>query len=517
LIRRSGLLVPLFSLRSSRSWGIGEFSDLPVFASWLRAAGQALVQILPITELPETETSPYSALTAMALDPIFITLNDLEDFAAVGGEANLTAADGETLEGLRAKPRIRHREIRALKQRCLRRAFQHFQTSESVRDSARSHRFAAFCHDHRGWLDHYALFKALRLESAGRPWREWPEPLARRVAHALSLARARLGQEIAYQQYVQWIACEQWQAARLAAQPLQVFGDVPFMISGDSPDVWTRQAEFRFDGTVGVPPDAFSATGQDWGLPPWRWEVMAANDFTWMRARAARTAQLFDGFRLDHLVGLYRIYVRPLNHGIAPFFTPADEPTQVRLGEALVRCYLNSAAEIVAEDLGVVPDFVRDSLRRLQLPGCKVFRWEREWSKPSQPFIDPANYPDASMATTGTHDTEPLVIWWQSLSPLDQQQVLAIPTIARRRLTGSAAPESPIDAMVRAVLDARSALTILPLQDVFGWTDRINTPASVNDDNWSWVLPWPVDRWLDHPDLAARAVQLAAWTREAER
>src|SRR6185436_7821654 len=117
-----------------------------------------------------------------------------------------------------------------------------------------------------------------------------------------------------------------------------------------------------------------SETGQDWGLPPWRWDVMAQNDFAWMQRRARRTAALFDGFRLDHLVGLYRTFIRPLDTATRPFFAPSDEQQQRELGEKLVRLYLDCGSAVIAEDLGTVPDFVRASLRDLGVPGYKVFR-----------------------------------------------------------------------------------------------------------------------------------------------
>jgi 4-alpha-glucanotransferase len=312
---------------------------------------------------------------------------------------------------------------------------------------------------------------------------------------------------------VQWVAAEQWAAARNRSRPLAVFGDVPFMISADSPDVWTRQREFRFDATVGAPPDAFSEDGQDWGLPPWRWEVMAANDFEWMRHRARRTAALFDGFRLDHLVGLYRTYVRPLERSTKAFFSPPDETTQRQLGERLVRIYQDSGAEIVAEDLGTVPDFVHESLRKLRVPGFKVMQWERSWDEAGQPLIDPTRYPVNSVATSGTHDTEPLAAWWNAISDNERREMLSIPSVARYANTGTPA----LDAILRALLDANSTLAIVPLQDVFGWTDRINTPALVDETNWTWRLPWDVDRLDDVPEAREKVKRLAEWTLAAGR
>jgi 4-alpha-glucanotransferase len=522
--RRSGLLVPLFSLTSTSSWGVGEYLDLPRFAQWAAVAGQAFVQILPITEVPEAETSPYSALTAMALDPIYISLPALDDFQALGGEANLGAVDRAALDRLRAAPRVAHQEARRLKSRCLRRAFQRFE-HEGKTDPGRVERYAAFVTSEAWWLDDYVLFHALRTRFRLKPWWDWPERLKRRESAALEEAREGLEHEIAYLRYLQWVAAEQWADARRQSRPLQIFGDLPFMISADSPDVWTQQNEFRFDATVGVPPDAFSETGQDWGLPPWRWDVMAQDGYEWMERRARRTASLFDGFRLDHLVGLYRIYVRPLDPAVKPFFAPADEAQQQQVGERLVGIYRDTGAEIVAEDLGTVPDFVRRSLNRMGVPGFKVVRWERQWSAPGQPFIDPEDYPEMSVATTGTHDIEPLICWWETLPSEERALVLQMPSVQRYLSDARAAVEHPsgltsrevIDSLVRALLDSRSRIVIIPIQDIFGWRDRINTPARVDEENWTWRLPWRVDEMREIPDAIARAESLASWTKDAGR
>jgi 4-alpha-glucanotransferase len=522
--RASGVVVPLFSLTSTRSWGVGEFLDLPRFADWLAAAGQDVVQVLPLTEIPDDVTSPYSSLTAMALDPIYISLPALEDFTALGGESALAEEERADLDAAQHASRVEHTRVRGLKSRWLRRSFEHFVQHERLPISRRAQAFAAFTRDEGWWLDDYALFRALRDRYARRPWWRWPASLASRERTALDEARRTLAVEIDYRKYVQWVASVQWAEARRLASPLRIFGDLPFMISGDSPDVWTNQHAFRFDATVGVPPDAFSDTGQDWGLPPWRWDVMARTDFLWMRQRAQRTAGLFDGFRLDHLVGLYRTYIRPTDAGVKPFFAPPDEPTQLALGEHLVRIYVDSGAAIIAEDLGTVPGFVRASLARLGVPGFKVFRWEREWDAPGQPFIDPAEYPETSVATTGTHDTEPLSVWWETLSPELRSLVLEIPSLREYLLeepamlaTRAQLPPAALEACLRGVLAGRSALALFPLQDVFGWRARINTPAQIDDENWTWRLPWPVDRLDDESEAVERATLLAAWTKAAGR
>lgn len=489
--RQSGIAVPLFSLVSNRGWGIGEFIDLAEFAAWLVEAGQSAVQLLPIHEMPPIETSPYSAMTAMALDPIYLSVPDVPDFGALGGDEALDAADRAEIARLRQSPRIEYAAVRRMKERWLRRAFDRFLKMEVARGSPRAVRFDQFTATQAWWLDEYTLFRALHARHDEQPWTTWPEPLARFDAAAVGQARAALHSEITYRAYLQWLTHEQWSEARRRAWPVRVFGDLPFMISANSPDVWARQREFRFDATIGVPPDAFSETGQDWGLPPWRASVMSEWGFGWMRNRARRYAGLYDGYRIDHLVGLYRMYVRPIDKSRPAFFDPAEEPAQLQLGETLVHVLggTGGTPEVFAEDLGSIPAFVRESMVRLKLPGLKVLRWEKHWDREGQPPIDPATFPARSVATTGTHDIEPLAA------------------------TAEGASEEQRKAVLQSLLSAGSSLTLIPVQDLFGWTDRINTPAVVDDINWTWRLPWTVDTWLHHAGTVAHADELKAWTR----
>jgi 4-alpha-glucanotransferase len=290
-----------------------------------------------------------------------------------------------------------------------------------------------------------------------------------------------------------------------------LFGDLPFMVALDSADVWARQGEFRLDLSLGVPPDAFSDTGQNWHLPVYRWDVMERDGFEWLTSRARRNANLFDGYRVDHLVGFFRTFFHEPGGGSG--FTPAEEPAQVALGEHVLRVFLASGATVVAEDLGLVPDFVRAAMTRLGVPGCKVFRWERHWQQPGQPFVDPAEYPVRSMATTGTHDTEPLVTWWRD-APEDERAAAVSLPLVRERLGESVEVSPELTGAIRAALleavyASRSELVILPVQDVFGWADRINTPAVVDDVNWTWRLPWDVEQMSEEP----AAVEVASMLR----
>jgi|RhiMetdeSRZDD1v2_1073273.scaffolds.fasta_scaffold411602_1 4-alpha-glucanotransferase len=517
--RRAGTLVPLFSMASARSWGIGEIGDLELMTAWLSSAGQRLLQLLPITETSPDDPSPYGALSAMAIDPQYISLADMEDFAAIGGEERLDDGLRAALDRVRSSAAIDYRAVRELKQIALRRSFDHFLTTEWTSDSARATALRAFATENAWWLDDYVLFRALHARYEERAWTEWPQELRKRAPNAIENERRALANETLFRTYVQWIAGEQWHRARRRSNGVALFGDLPFMVNGDSADVWSRQDEFDQDGSVGVPPDAFSATGQDWGLPAYRWDVLRERDFDWLRVRARRMAQLFDGYRVDHLVGFYRTFVRPRgsDHGA---FTPGDERSQIALGEDVLSIFRSTEVEIVAEDLGTVPDFVRESLARARIPGYKVFRWERHWHTPGQPFRDPLEYPAASVATSGTHDTEPMTVWWAQAPVEERRAVLDTPPIHSRlsepertqALASSSLTETVRKALLEVLFASGANLLVLPIQDVFGWSDRINQPATVGDQNWTWRLPWPADRMSREPEAIAVAEQLRTWS-----
>jgi 4-alpha-glucanotransferase len=518
--RRAGLLIPLFSFPSTNSWGIGDIADIPRIARWLAAAGQRVLQLLPLNEMAPGQSSPYSAISAMAIDPIFISLSEVPDFQALGGEAALDASERERLEHARRARGIDHAAVRALKTAALRRAFDRFSDAEWHRASDRARAFARFLAEQAWWVEDYGLFRALHARDGERAWTEWPQDLQRREPAAIDRARRELAGEVRYWQYLQWLADTQWRNARAGAQGVALFGDLPFMVDGDSADVWARQQQFDLDASVGAPPDAFSATGQDWGMPVYRWDAIAADDFRWLRDRARRNADLFDGYRVDHLVGFYRTYARPKN-GDAPFFTPATEPEQLALGERLLGIFKEAGAEIIAEDLGTVPDIVRESLRRSGVPGFRVLRWERHWHTEGQPFRDLAEYPALSVATSGTHDTEPLVVWWEKTPADERRQVSSLATV-QRVTNGASITEAPYipavrDTLLEALFAAGSNLLLLPVQDVFGWHDRINEPATVGVANWRFKLPWPCDRLDEIPEARERQEKLRGWAERYER
>jgi 4-alpha-glucanotransferase len=514
--RRAGLLIPLFSCPSTASWGIGDIGDIEPVTAWMASAGLRILQLLPLNEMAPGQQSPYSAISAMAIDPVFISLPLVQEFADLGGEAGLSPEDRETLAQVRRSPRIAHQAVRKLKHRALRASFERFLEREWRRGGERDRALRAYVNEQAWWLEDYSLFRALHAREHERPWMEWPEELQRRDPPAIDRARRELADEVLFQQYLQWLAGTQWQHARQQTHGVALFGDLPFMVDSDSADVWVRQHQFRLDMSVGAPPDAFSATGQDWGMPVYNWDALAAEDYRWLRERARRSADLFDGYRVDHLVGFYRTYGRIKGGQAAEgCFTPADEPSQKALGETVLGMFHGAGAEIIAEDLGTVPDFVRASLTRLGVPGYRVFRWERQWHTDGQPFRDPSEYPSLSVAASGTHDTETMAAWWDAAPEQERRRISALPSV--QRITGGAdLAAHPFDHWIRDVLleilfASASDTLLVPVQDAFGWRDRINEPATVGEENWTYRLPWPVDTLADVTEARERKDRLRAW------
>lgn len=509
--RLAGVTVPLFSLRSPRSWGIGEIGDLPELARFARDAGLRLVQILPLGEISGGETSPYSALSAFGLDPLYLSMADLPDLA--GEDAGLGAAAALLLARAQGSKTVDYEAVRALKREAIGRAFARFREHEIDKDTERAKELAAFRAEHKEWLEDYVLFRALKDDHGGSAWWDWEAPLQKREPAALAEAGKRLEASVLAHTYTQWLAHAQWQKARAALKEMgvEIMGDLPFMVGRDSSDVWAHQDEFRDDHSVGVPPDPFSEEGQEWGLPPYFWEKMRESGYAWLRRRARYTASLYDRFRIDHLVGFYRTYMRPsaklrdeAGRLAKGFFDPPEEPAQIAHGEQVIGAMLDGAksagAQLVAEDLGVIPDFVRASLTKLGVPGYKVLIWEKD----DQVFRDPAGFPALSVACFGTHDTDSVVVWWEGLKPEERAAVLKLPLLAplAGKLGAEFTPEVH-SALVAQICASGSDLVLFLLQDVLGTKDRINTPGTTGPSNWTYRIPVTAPELAKQPRVAA--------------
>jgi 4-alpha-glucanotransferase len=234
-------------------------------------AGQRVLQLLPLNEMAPGQQSPYTAISAMAIDPIFISVPAVPDFQALGGEVAMSAADRSELAACARRRTSSTSRYDAEARRADGRV-RPFHGCGVARDTDARAMFKSFVSEQAWWVEPYALFRAIHAQRDERPWTEWPVELQRLEPVAIDSARRELARQVRFYQYLQWLAATQWQEARRAARDATVglFGDLPFMVDGDSADVWARQRQFRFDCSTGAPPDAFSATGQDWGVPLYR-------------------------------------------------------------------------------------------------------------------------------------------------------------------------------------------------------------------------------------------------------
>jgi 4-alpha-glucanotransferase len=486
--RCAGISVPLFSLRSEQDGGIGDFADLVAFVDWAASFGQRLVALLPLCELGPGETSPYHPLSSFALDPIFLRSGDLVELG------------GERFEAEPSGDRVDHRAVRARKAPLFDEAFRRFCALPS--EHPRRRRFTRFRAAAQSWLADYALFRALLDEQGGGSWTGWPEALRRRDPGPIEAARRRLAERIAFFEFLQFAAGEAWRKTRVEAarRGVVLMGDLSFAPSQNSVDVWANPDCFDLSRSVGAPPDAFSASGQRWGLPLYRWDEMRRSGWRWVRARASRMAELYDVFRVDHVVGLFRTF---WFDGETPGgFAPPVEAEQIAQGREILRALMDAArpATIVAEDLGTIPPFVLETLGALDVPGYKVLRWQRD----DGGFIDPAAYPECSIATTGTHDTDSLSEWWDGLAPAERTALVGSPQAS----AGAGLTRVHRLAILERLYRSPSRYAILPIQDLFGWRERINTPSTVGPDNWVYRLPAPLERLRTDPAVLADAAEL---------
>ncbi len=500
--RHAGIVVPVFSLRSATDWGVGEMPDVAGLCRWLAAAGQGSLHTLPLLERGVAERSPYGGLSAFAIDPVYVGLDAVADFMSGGGRSALSPADRDAIARLRAEPAIAYDDVRSLKRRALELAFARFEQ----RGDAPA--LATFRDEEASWLEGYVLYRALREAYGETCWTAWPEPLRRRDPAALGAAGERLAHRMRFHTFVQWVAHGQWREARRAANALGVrlVGDAPFTVAVDSADVWAAQEQFDVEASIGAPPDAFNADGQDWALPAFRWEVVRAGGYRWLRERLRYAGRTLDGLRLDHVVGYFRTYLRP-REGQPARFDPADESAQRALGAAALDMVAahRGAVDVIAEDLGDVPEYVREAMTARDLPGYRVLRWEAD----GPIYRDPSAFPASSIATSGTHDTSSLATWWEDeLDDDARRRVAAVPPFAPLRDAGRAMTPAVHEALVDGLYAAGSDVALLVAPDVYAGKERINTPATVGAHNWGYRLPWTVEE-LD----GAAGRERAAWLR----
>jgi 4-alpha-glucanotransferase len=474
--RSSGVLLHVSSLPSYG--GIGDMGPAAhEFLAFLAKAKQHVWQVLPLCPTGYGN-SPYAGSSAFAGNPYLISLELLCDWGWIDGEriGGLTGRGGNVDFG----------EVESRKLPLLYEAAGNF-LDRGANDPALAEQwgqFEEFCRAEAGWLTDYALYAELRRQYSTGAWAEWPEPVRRRQPQALAKLAAKHGRALAQEQALQFAFSQQWNHLRTAATEsgIRIMGDVAIFVSMDSADVWTHPDLFELDDELkpvriaGVPPDYFSPTGQRWGNPLYRWDVLAERGFDWWIARVRRACQLYDVVRLDHFRGFESYW------SIA-----ADEETAVN-GEWVKGPGLKlfSALEgamgplpLVAEDLGDITPMV-DALRlSLKMPGMRVLQFGFGGNAAHNHL--PHRFEPATVAYTGTHDNDTTLGWWHAAGDYERKGVEAY--------VGPAGP-SPVWGLMRASAASVAQLAVVPAQDLLGLGSeaRMNTPA-VPAGNWSWRAP----------------------------
>ena len=523
----AGILAPLFALRREGDLGIGDIAALREFIDWAAGVGFRLVQLLPINETGG-DNSPYNAISAMAIEPTTLHL-------APGSPRELTQQDFDSVVAAASLPKlqqgaVKYPRVKKLKRLLLEKAFANF--SAGAAEDLRSV-FRDFREQESSWLDDYTFFRVLMEKNhESEAWDQWVEEhqsiqRARQWLSELPLEeQTRIRHRQDFFAYVQWIAHEQWREIKSYADErgVALMGDIPFGVSYYSADVFGQRNEFALDWSGGAPPepyfkdDAFTQKwGQNWGIPVYRWDVMRANNLRWWRRRVGGVRGVFHVFRIDHVLGFYRIYAfpwRPKDNdqflpldwnemlsrtgGHAPQFVPRADSTwencetNRREGEEYLRAVLEDcgATRVVGEDLGTVPDYVRPNLRSLGIAGFKIPQWEVRHGR-----VTPgAEYERLSLATFATHDHKPVRALWEEAfdqpAPASVQARHDLNIIAA--FANLPAPNEQTNyeneffpAIMEALFRSESWITVVMLTDLLGLRDRFNVPGTATARNWT--------------------------------
>ena len=466
--RASGILLHPTSLPGPH--GIGDLGpEARRWIDFLEAAGQRLWQVLPLGPTGFGD-SPYQGLSSFAGNPLLLSPEALIE------DGLLERAD------LGSRPRFPARRVDfgaviEWKRTLLSRAHARFASRGGLlRES-----FDAFCAEQSAWLDDYALFIALKGEAGGRTWTSWPREVAAREPEALERARARLARAIETCAFDQFLFSRQWQALRSRARAagIRLIGDLPIFVAHDSADVWAHPDLFHLDDAgaptrlAGVPPDYFSANGQLWGNPLYRWERHRQSGFAWWIARLRATLARVDAVRIDHFRGFQASWEVPAGATTAKTGRWAPGPGAEffeRIREAL------GGLPLIAEDLGVVTPEVVELRERFRLPGMRVLQFAFG-SGPENTFL-PHHHERRCVVYTGTHDNDTARGWFASLKGAERR-------FAVRYLESG--PRTIAWDLIRAAFASVADAAVVPLQDVLnlGPAARMNRPGRASG-NWTW-------------------------------
>lgn len=469
--RLSGILMHPTSLPSLG--GIGDLGPAAYeFVDWLTAARQGLWQILPFGPVGYGN-SPYSCTSAFAGNVLMVSL---ERLAERGYFDKTLVPPAESCIGA-----VNFDEVRARKLPLLRNAALNFLKAA---DAAAMQKYQSFCQENAWWLSDYSLFAVLREQYGDNPWNSWPQEIVHRRAATLEHLRSELSEAISIESFLQFAFFEQWKSLRRYCMDrgVRIIGDVAIFVNYDSADVWTHPDIFRLNEDLsptvvaGVPPDAFSETGQRWGNPLYDWEVLKSRGYDWWIQRMKWAVDTCDIIRLDHFRGFE-----------ACWEIPADEPTAVNghwtpgPNFDLFRALKAELGKLpfIAEDLGYITPEVRALRKKLDVPGMKVMQFG--FGDKGAHIYLPQQFTTDSVVYTGTHDNDTTVGWWNHS---------AAPHEKRWAAEYFSTVEDGINwAFIRAALGSVATLAVIPVQDVLGLDSdcRMNIPSKPGG-NWSWRL-----------------------------
>ncbi len=510
--RRSWLLgVQLYALRSRRNWGIGDFTDLRALVVRATAHGAAGIGLNPLHALfPEhaEQASPYSPNSRIFLNPLYIDVEAIPEFPglAAAGLADEVAA-------LRETELVAYTRVAAAKLHGLRLAYERFRAEASAERRAD---FEAFREEQGDALLRFACFEALRRLHAPAPWTEWPAPWRRPEIADLHDCRLSHHDEVAFEEFVQWVADRQLAACQQTAHrhgmPVGLYIDVAVGIDRAGADAWTNHGAVLNGVSMGAPPDEFNPQGQDWGLAPLNPHALPEHDFMTVRQLLGAAMRHAGAIRLDHVLGLRRVFMIPLGQ-------PATEGAYVRfpfhqLLSVIAEESVRHQCIVIGEDLGTVPENFRETIARWGLWCYRVMLFEREHDGRFKP---PEAYPSAALATFNTHDMASFRGWLEGhdiavkraigFDPGESDEAREWGRQKLRELLGERVPDQAPDdiaAVAEFLGVAPSRLVAISLDDLLGEREQVNIPGTTDQHpNWRRKLPLPIED-LDGHDILRR-------------
>ncbi|MCX7698047.1 MAG: 4-alpha-glucanotransferase, partial [Candidatus Goldbacteria bacterium] len=405
--RRAGVLVPLFCIYSEDSVGIGEIPDICLIVEWCKEVGFTFIQLLPLNDTGFNFT-PYDCQTTFGLDPMYLSLEKIE-----GVEIADFVSD---IENLRVKFSFPRKNVDyGIKQEKLKILWKMYQSIKEIPIQLEEYE-----EKNRHWVKDYAIFKVLKEKYREKSWEEWEEKFKFREKDVLDEFYNKEKERINFYIWLQWQLYLQMRVVREYAEikGVLIMGDLPFLVSRDSADVWTHQNYFKLNLVAGAPPDMYFAKGQRWGMPPYNWKVIEENNFDYIKQKVKYAENFYHMYRIDHFVGLFRIWTIDINepketYGLNGRFDPTDEKKWKEHGEKILINMTEDADMLpCAEDLGIIPKCSYEVLEEFGIPGIDVQRWKRDWGKTYE-FIEPQEYRINSIATISTHDMSPFILWWK--------------------------------------------------------------------------------------------------------